>query len=162
MIAPILVGSFYQMLTSGKPPHEFAIYEDFISSLTEGCRERLATGASICVIAGVDMAHVGPHFGDAQALTPEYMQQVEVRDRAYLEAIKAQDKNALWEHIASDNDQRRICGFPTMYTILDLFDRLQLTYSATLYDYRQAVDYSTGCAVTFAGIGLYARHIPRR
>jgi hypothetical protein len=108
-------------------------------------------------VAGVDMAHVGPHFGDTEALTPGYMQQVEVRDRAYLEAIKSQDKKALWQHIAEDSDARRICGFPTMYTILDLFERLQLQYTATLYDYRQAVDYSTGCAVTFAGMGLYSK-----
>jgi len=156
-IAPILVGSFYQMLTSGKAPHEFAMYEDFISSLAEACQERLETGSRLCVVAGVDMAHVGPHFGDIEALTPGYMQQVEVRDRAYLEAIKSQDKKALWQHIAEDSDARRICGFPTMYTILDLFERLQLQYTATLYDYRQAVDYSTGCAVTFAGMGLYSK-----
>ncbi|NDC38286.1 MAG: hypothetical protein EBZ48_09575 [Proteobacteria bacterium] len=83
------------------------------------------------------------------------MQHVQLRDQIYLDAIAAQDKQRLWQHIAEDVDRRRICGFPTMYTIVDLCDRLNLRYTATLYDYRQSVDYDAQCAVTFAGMGLY-------
>jgi hypothetical protein len=43
-----------------------------------------------------------------------------------------------------------------MYTVLDVFDRLGITYKTEIFDYRQAVDYKTECAVTFAGAGLYA------
>lgn len=154
-IAPILVSSFHNILTSGKRPQDFEPYEAFITALTEVCRTRLTSGARLCIIAGVDMAHVGAHFGDSLPLSPEFMHQVEQRDRAYLYAIESQNKSALWEHIAEDADRRRICGFPTMYTIIDLLDRLQLRYAASLFDYRQAVDYHTQCAVTFAGMGLY-------
>ena len=101
------------------------------------------------------MSHFVEPFGDSAPLTPEFMQQIEARDKMYLEALVAQDKTMLWNHIEEDLDQRRICGFPTMYTVLDLYDRLGIKYQASLYDYRQAVDYRTQCAVTFAGMGFY-------
>ena len=155
LIAPVLVGSFHHMLKTGKDPQEYDIYESFIGALTEITKERLDSGSKVCVIAGVDMAHVGQNFGDSDPLTPEFMQEIEKRDRLYLDALVAQDKKKLWEHVEEDLDRRRICGFPTMYTVLDLYDRLGIKYEASLYDYRQAVDYKSQCAVTFAGMGFY-------
>lgn len=154
-IMPILVGSFHQMAISGRSPSENEEYESFVGSLTESLRTRMRAGKRICIIAGVDMAHVGQSFGDSSPLTPERMAGIEHRDREYLETIVAQDKARMFAHIAEDGDARRICGFPTMYTIIDLFDRLGIRYKAEVYDYRQAVDYPTECAVTFAGVGLY-------
>lgn len=159
-IVPILIGSFHEMLISGKAPQTFELYEEFLNALTLVITQRLALGDRICVISGVDMAHVGQQFGDSEPLTPEFMQEIECRDRAYLKTIVEHDKAALWQHLAEDSDRRRICGFPTLYTVLDLFDRLSLRYEAVLYDYHQAVDYQTQCAVTFAGMGMYQRAHP--
>lgn len=103
------------------------------------------------------MAHVGQFFGDSGNLTPEFMQKIEARDRSYLDTIMRSDKQALFSHIEEDRDARRICGFPTMYTLLDLYQRLGIGIDTKLFDYRQAVDYPSDCAVTFAGMGLYAR-----
>ena len=154
-IAPILVGSFHRMLVSGKRPSEFEIYEDFVGALGEELKARVASGTRVCFVAGVDMAHVGQTFGDKDPLTPEFMAEIEARDRIYLRTILEQDKEKLWSHIAEDHDRRRICGFPTMYMMLDLFERLNVRYKPVLFDYRQAVDYKTQCAVTFAGMGMY-------
>ncbi len=154
-IAPILVGGFYQMLQSDKPPSEFEEYETFASALAEVISGRLKREQSVCFIAGVDMAHVGQQFGDKDKLTPEKMQHIEERDQQYLDCIVAQDKEALFAHIAEDMDARRICGFPTMYTLIDVCDKLGIQYTAQLFDYQQAVDFNTECAVTFAGMGLY-------
>ena len=105
------------------------------------------------------MAHVGQNFGDKDPLSAEGMKRIELRDRQYLDAISNQDKEALFSHIAEDSDQRRMCGFPTLYTTIDLFSRLGLKYQAELIDYQQAVDFETDCAVTFAGMAL--RTVPR-
>ncbi len=155
-IVPVLVGSFHQMYSSGKGPEEFDEYESFVSSLAECAREELARGLKICFIAGVDMAHLGRAFGDAGALSPEQMKQVELRDQIYLEAVCRQDKKALFAHVAEDQNARKICGFPTLYTMIDLFSRLGIRYSSEVFDYSQAVDYGRDCAVTFAGVGLYS------
>jgi AmmeMemoRadiSam system protein B len=154
-IVPILVGGFHQMVSAQRAPHEFETYESFVGALVECLRERIAQGQRICFLSGVDMAHVGRHFGDSRSLTPALMEDVAERDHQYLECIKNQDRRALFEHIAFDGDARRICGFPTMYTVIDCLDRLGLSYETDLIDYRQAVDYTTDCAVTFAGVGMY-------
>jgi AmmeMemoRadiSam system protein B len=154
-IAPILVGSFFHMIDAGKYPEEFPEYDDFAAALAETITTAEKSGERICFLAGVDMAHVGQSFGDKAPLTPEYMEIVEKRDQLYLDGIAQQNKHALFDHIAEDRDARRICGFPTMYTVIDVCDRLGVKYSAELFDYSQAVDYDTECAVTFAGLGLY-------
>lgn len=155
-LVPILVGGFHHMLGDGKFPEHFEEYDSFASALTECLKSRLSEGASICFIAGVDMAHVGQSFGDRNRLTPEFMDHVRLRDLEYLDTIRKHDRHKLFNHIAEDQDARKICGFPTMYTVLDVLGRLKLDYSAHVFDYRQAVDYSRDCAVTFAGIGLYS------
>lgn len=154
-ILPVLVGGFHRMVGQERVPNEYAEYEDFIGSLVECLKPRIASGIKLCFVAGVDMAHVGQHFGDEQRLTPSCMETVAHRDREYLDALVAQDKKKLFAHIASDGDARRICGFPTMYTVMDLCDRLSVRYHAVIYDYRQAIDYESDCAVTFAGAGFY-------
>jgi AmmeMemoRadiSam system protein B len=154
-IAPILVGSFHRAIASGKSPHEFEEYETFIGSLVEAIQTERAQGKRVCFIAGVDMAHVGSFFGDEWALSPERMEGIAERDGKYLDAIEARDTARLFAHVAEDNDARRICGFPTMYTVIDTLNRLGISYTCQARSYQQAVDYQSGCAVTFAGMAFY-------
>lgn len=155
-IVPILVGSFHKALSAGRLPHEFQEYESFVGSLVEAIREEELEGRRVCCIAGIDMAHVGRFFGDEWELSSERMAAIAERDRYYIDAIAAHDHRALFEHIAEDLDARRVCGFPTMYTVLDAFSRLGVRTSCDARVYDQAVDYQTGCAVTFSGLALTA------
>ena len=153
-LVPILVGSFHEMLPDGRNPSEFEEYESFVSAFVEELSALSASGRRWCVVAGVDMAHVGRAFGDTGALTPEKMREIASKDSEYLAAITSGNKDALFRHVAEDLDARRICGFPTMYTILDAMERLSISLSGDVVDYSQAVDYTTDCAVTFAGVSL--------
>jgi AmmeMemoRadiSam system protein B len=157
-VLPILVGSFHHLLNSGKLPNANEEYDAFACALTAALKTRIQAGQRICFIAGVDMAHVGQSFGDKEKLSPEFMHHVQERDKIYLDSITEHAKEKMFAHIAEDEDSRRICGFPTMYTVLDVLERLGTRYSTKVFDYRQAVDYSRECAVTFAGIGLYDQH----
>ncbi len=156
-IAPILVGSLHQAVVEQRAPQEIDEYESFVGALCEVVLEQEAAGKKVCFIAGVDMAHVGKSFGDEDSLTPQKMERVAARDREYLSAIERLDASALFTHICEDGDARRICGFPTMYTILDLFSRLNRRPAVTLISYDQAVDYPGECAVTFAGMAMFER-----
>jgi AmmeMemoRadiSam system protein B len=156
-IAPILVGSFHHMVAAGKLPHEFEEYGSFVSSLVEAIRLAEVEGKRVCFIAGVDMAHIGRQFGDGGALSPEGMQVIAQRDEQYLAAIRKGDKKALFAHICEDGDARRICGFPTMYTIMDVLERTGNSYDCDVISYDQAVDYKSDCAVTYAGAAMYRR-----
>jgi AmmeMemoRadiSam system protein B len=153
-IVPILVGSFHKAVASGRSPQEFEEYASFVGALRDVLAEKIRNGEQICFIAGVDMAHVGPQFGDTSPLSLEQMTCVAARDREYLDAIAGHDCERVFSHIAEDGDARRICGFPTMYTILDILRGLGITVRSSFESYAQAVDYPGGCAVTFAGMAL--------
>jgi AmmeMemoRadiSam system protein B len=154
-IVPILVGSFHSMLTRNRYPHEWEEYASFAAALAEQVRERTAHGSKVCLIAGVDMAHIGRSFGDDGSLSEEKMAEIARRDAEYLAAIESRDKKRLFDHIAEDCDARRMCGFPTMYTVLDVLDQLGWRTASSTVKYDQAVNYVTDCAVTFAGMAMY-------
>jgi AmmeMemoRadiSam system protein B len=156
-IVPILVGGFHQLIEAGRYPEEWELYESFAGAVTELLRERRAQGQKVTFLAGVDMAHIGRAFGDPGSLTPEKMREIAARDAQYLGALERGDKRALFDHIAEDKDARRICGFPTMYTVLDIQGRLGDKVSCEILRYDQAVDYTTDCAVTYAGVAMYQK-----
>lgn len=152
---PILVGNFHHMLEEEKFPEEFEEYESFVAALTETTIKLLNDGHRLCLIGAVDMAHIGRAFGDPGSLSKDYLEKIAQQDRVYLDCIKRQDKRGLFAHMAEDRNARKVCGFPSLYTMIDLMDRVGWKYAAHEFDYRQAVDLTTDCAVTFAGIGLY-------
>lgn len=156
-VVPILVGSYHPMVQAARYPNEWEEYETFTGALTEILKKRTAGGSKITFLAGVDMAHIGRSFGDDGALSPEKMQEIAQRDQQYLRAIQECDHKALFDHIAQDQDARRICGFPTMYLVLDVLNRLAGKFDVDVVAYDQAVDYQSDCAVTFAGVAMYRK-----
>lgn len=136
-IVPILVGSLYEYLEDGIKPDK-----SFVQALSRIIDEDTA------IIAGVDMAHLGQDFGDQRVVDDMWLKEIESKDREYLECFPDPDK--LWDHIAQDMDARRMCGFPTLYTLFELFKLLGEAPSLKLIDYRQAA--TPNCCVTFAGL----------
>lgn len=153
-IVPILVGGFHEFLRLGKTPGSAAEYDDFIEALRYAIAKWRAAGREVVFVLGIDLAHVGRQFGDSFDLTPEVAERIRHRDYAYLECLKARDKSALWSHVAEDLDARRICGFPTTYSVLDTLERLGLKYTFEIFDYKQAINPRAGCMVTFAAAGF--------
>ena len=63
------------MVSKSRPPEEFEEYESFVGALEACARERVAECSRIGIVCGVDMAHVGPQFGD-EKLTEGMMEEV--------------------------------------------------------------------------------------
>lgn len=159
-VVPILVGSYHPMLEAMRYPNEWEEYETFAGALTEILKERAKRGEKVAFLAGVDMAHIGRSFGDEGTLSPERMREIGYRDQRYLRAIEECNHKALFDHIAEDQDARRVCGFPTMYLVLDVLNRLGGKTEVDVVAYDQAVDYPSDCAVTFAGVAMYHAKAP--
>jgi MEMO1 family protein len=155
-VVPVLVGSFYQFLVDEQSPEHYEAYDAFASALTTLLSQRISQGQRIGFIAGVDMAHVGKHFGDSFELTPTITDGIAERDHAYLDCIAKLSKEKLFEHIAEDQDARRICGFPTMYLLLDVIERLGIKVTPQQFAYHQALSTEQQCLVSFAAMGLYS------
>ncbi|MCB0319303.1 MAG: AmmeMemoRadiSam system protein B [Bdellovibrionales bacterium] len=152
-IVPILVGSFHHLILNETLPSSYEPYETFVAALTQTIQDQiLSRNRSLLVLAGVDMAHIGQYFGDKNRLSPDWLQNVQIRDHEYLNFLKNGDPIGLFGHIAEDQDARRVCGFPTMYTVIDLFQRLGWKTPGHLIHYQQAVNSQNDCAVTFAGM----------
>jgi len=94
----------------------------------------------------VDLAHVGPRFGDPEPNTEASLAIVEREDRVMLESVVAGDARGFFAHVAADRDARRICGLSPIYSLL----RLLPEAPGRLIQYRQWPD-SEG-AVTFCAV----------
>ncbi len=146
-IVPILCGSFHDFVRKECSPSD---NPDF-SGFAEALRGAIAgSGKRICLVVGVDLAHVGKHFGDSEVLSDALMTTVREADRELLAHVENLDSEGLFHHICRDGDQRRVCGYPAIYTALKLTD----ARSATLLKYDQAADPQTQQAVTFASMVL--------
>jgi MEMO1 family protein len=155
VIVPILVGSFHNYLVKGELPDEDPAYLELIHILAEVLSDTINMKQRLGIIAGVDMAHIGQQFGDSFILSDDKLAEIRIRDTEYLEILQRKDRIALFSHIYSDNDARRICGFPTMYIILHLLEVMQIEFTCEIVDYRQAVDDQKVCGVTFASAHFF-------
>src|SRR5207244_12641749 len=76
-----------------------------------------------CVVGGVDLSHVGPQFGDPDAVTSQTLDWLANEDQAMLSAVAAGDADAFYEAVAKDGDRRRVCGLTPIYTVLKALGR---------------------------------------
>jgi AmmeMemoRadiSam system protein B len=72
----------------------------------------------VAFIAGADLAHMGPRFGDPEPLSPAEIAAIEREDRELLAAVEAGDPAGFFESARRDNDRRRTCGLSPIYTLL--------------------------------------------
>jgi hypothetical protein len=113
-IVPVLCGGFAALLEEGNTPREDPRVERFVEALRTA--EQRHGGATVYV-AAIDLAHVGPRFGDRR-FDERTRQEVEEKDRAALAAAEKGDADAWFEAIASHHDSTRICGFAPTYVLL--------------------------------------------
>lgn len=146
-IVPILCGSFHEMVMAGVPPAEHPSFQGFVQALEQAIA---SSGKRVCVIAGVDLAHIGIRFGDRDPLTTTFLDWVRSADLRMLEQVERVDADAFFQDICDDRDRRRICGYPAIYTLLSVAG----AHEGRLIKYDQAVDTATQQAVTFASMVL--------
>jgi AmmeMemoRadiSam system protein B len=114
-IVPVLASYVHEAVWGRSDPERDPRVPRFIDALLETMAE---SRHNVCVIAGVDLAHVGPRFGDPEANTPEGLALVRTADLSMLEAVIAGDPTAFYASVAHDGDRRRICGLSPIYTFL--------------------------------------------
>jgi AmmeMemoRadiSam system protein B len=131
------------MVKDGMEPAKHAMAGAFIDALK---REIAAEKRRVCVISGVDLAHVGGRFGDKDMnLTPTRRKIFEETDRTMLEIILKGNASKFFDFIAEEEDKRRICGFPAIYTMLKALNLKK----GELLHYDQSYEKATNSLVTF-------------
>jgi AmmeMemoRadiSam system protein B len=144
-IVPVLASYLHEAVWRRADPEADRRVPRFVDALLA---TMAAAGRRACVIAGVDLAHVGPRFGDPEPNTSESLARVGEEDQAMLESVIAGDPTGFYASIAHDGDRRRICGLSPIYTFL----RALPGVSGRLIRYRQWPDPQG--AVTFCAAGF--------
>jgi MEMO1 family protein len=144
-IVPILVSSFHPMLIEQTLPEKTSPVGRFLTALQEltSMEQR-----QVCLVAGVDLAHVGQQFGDREPIDNNFLKWVENEDQTLIDRLAALDAPGFFNEIAKDRDKRRICGFSPLYSLIHLLKG----HKGTQLKYSQAFTAETGSAVTFASM----------
>jgi hypothetical protein len=143
---PILVSSF-ERFSPDKPPSSVQTVEKALAGIG-ALLERRSKKQDILILAGVDLAHVGPKFGDELKLGPELEKKVEADDRKSLEKALGLDADAFYLSCSGENAWRKVCGLSALYTALRWMKALGAEPGALL-SYGQAPD-PMGGTVSFA------------
>ncbi|HLH78450.1 MAG TPA: AmmeMemoRadiSam system protein B [Candidatus Binataceae bacterium] len=146
-IVPILVSSFHELVRDRRMPNADPRVGAFLDALGE---ELAADGRRVCIIAGVDFAHVGKKFGDAQAADDDMIAWLREEDRRLIETIEQGDGAAFFRDILCDGDRRRICGLSPIYTQLELLRGRR----GRLLAYDVALEPPTESAVSYAALAI--------
>ena len=149
-IVPVLCASFHPFVADNRRPIDQPEIRGFIDALRRVIAE---SGRKVCLIASVDLSHVGRRFGDERPADSALLRSVETHDRELLEAVAARDADALFRLIQQDQDSKHVCGTPAMYTLLHLLDGNE---SAALLRYEQSPEPEMQSAVTFAAMTFAA------
>jgi len=143
-IVPVLTSFAHEAMATGTTPGKSDAVRRFHEDLAETLTARHRRAA---FIAGADLAHVGPRFGDPAPLEASDLMRVEREDRAMLQSVERGDADAFFESVARDGDQRRICGLSPIYSLLRM---LPPSSSGALRHYGQWPD--PQATVTFASV----------
>ncbi len=114
-IVPLLASFVHECLARGREPGG----EPAVAGVLEALRATMAAvPRRYCLVAGADLAHVGPRFGDPEPVSPTRLARVEAEDRALLDLVTAVDPGGFVTAVAADGDSRRICGLSPIYAVL--------------------------------------------
>jgi AmmeMemoRadiSam system protein B len=142
-VVPVLTSFVHEALACGKHPDDDPRVARFLDALGETVA---ASGRRVAFVAGADLAHVGPRFGDAEPVSAGELVRLADADRTMLRAVEAGDADAFFEDAARDGDRRRVCGLSPIWTLL----RATGGARGTLRQYGQWPD--PQAVVTFASV----------
>ena len=146
-IVPILCGSLDEWLLQGKDPKEEPTLTQWIGYL----RKRFSEGSPLCLIASVDLSHMGGRFGDPFPLHGVVLEEIREEDLGMLQMIERGDTEAFLEHIRRTRNRRRVDGVLPIYTLLEVLP----STVGRLLRYEQSVERETHSVVTFASMAFY-------
>jgi len=154
-IVPILCGLGRSQVERSDPDRDRAA-GGFLRALAEAIGRR---EGRVLVVAGADLAHVGPRFGDVVALDGEGRDKLRTRDMGSIDRALSGDAPGFFAHATEDLETRRVCGTGPLYTLLRAMEPLGAR-SGRLLSYEQHVDPDEGSIVSHASIA-FAKHASR-
>jgi AmmeMemoRadiSam system protein B len=114
---PLLASFANECLVRGESPSQDREIETVLAAVRDAMA---AVPRRYCIVAGADLAHVGPRFGDEWRVTRTELGRVEREDGALLERVVAADAEGFFAEARRQRDRNRICGLSPIYALLRL------------------------------------------
>jgi AmmeMemoRadiSam system protein B len=147
-IVPILAGLGEHQARATDPAGDAAV-ETFLGALRSIVD---ASGGRTVLVAGADLAHIGPRFGDAPP-SDDRLADLDATDRASLDRAVLPDAPEFWSHVARDLDTRRVCGLAPIYSLLRVLPK---GARGNVLHYEQTIDADDRSVVSHAAVGYFA------
>ncbi|MFN2178713.1 MAG: AmmeMemoRadiSam system protein B [Candidatus Promineifilaceae bacterium] len=131
-VVPILVGSFHHFVMNGRKPADDSRLNVFLETL-----QQETSGRHVLAVASVDLAHVGPNFGDEFVMDRLRRESLAEQDQQLIAAALDGDAESWYSQIAAVGDRNRICGFAPTYLMLRYLGKsngLQIAYDQCTAD----------------------------
>ncbi len=112
-VIPILCGSFHDFVMNDHHPADDLRLNAFVERL-----QQETAGKRVLAVASVDLAHVGPNFGDPFDIDEKRRANLAQSDQLLMKSIAAGDDAGFYAQVAAVQDRNRICGFSSIYTML--------------------------------------------
>jgi AmmeMemoRadiSam system protein B len=141
-ILPVACGSFHGSVVDRRSPREDPLIDVFLEVLAEEAGDCL-------LLASVDLAHMGPFYGDPLPLAAGDLASIEEADRRMLDRLVARDAEGFFRSVAEEEDRRRVCGLSALYTTVSL---LPPGPDGRLLAYEQPAFPEEGNTVTICGM----------
>jgi hypothetical protein len=148
-IIPVLAGLGAHQ-SSGRDPAGDARVAGFMGGIRDLIESR---PGRVVLVAGADLAHVGPRFGDPKAFGDDERATLETSDRASLEHAIGLDAGGFWSHVVADLEERRVCGLAPIWSLVHALGRDG--GKGRVLHYEQTVDGEDGSIVSHAAVGFY-------
>lgn len=149
-VVPVLCGSLDGTLAEHNRAGELPGLGKMLAALKEAVAR---DGGRTLLVAGVDLSHVGPKFGDGMS-SRAIAAESEEHDRALLEALCAPDPGAFWARQRKSEGRFNVCGFGALACLLEL---LPEGAKGRLLDYRMWHEEPTRSGVSFAAAAFAAK-----
>ena len=145
-LLPVLCGDVGARLATASGPSDLPE----LAGAIERMREAVASGA--LVVAGVDLVHVGPKFGDEEPASAFLSEALE-HESALLDALESASGEDFWSEAARVSDRYNVCGLSSLATMLAILPRGS---RGVLLGRDVMREHDTGSAVGFASMAFFA------
>ncbi|MBI2302295.1 MAG: AmmeMemoRadiSam system protein B, partial [Armatimonadetes bacterium] len=144
-IVPILLGSLHEFYDCPEEVTGRDGLGPLLSALAAATAEH---DGEVCLVAGADLAHVGPRFGAEEPVQEGDLDAIAERDLDALRRFVDGGGDAFFEHFAADGNARNVCSVSNLYVLRALLPDA----SAELL--RWDVAYDPSQSVSFAALAL--------
>ena len=147
-IIPVLCGIGESQRT-GACPEDDARVERFSAPL--GAIVDKHAGRTV-VIAGADLAHVGPRFGDPAPYDERERERSGAHRSRFARSRRGGSHRDFFSHVQADLETRRVCGLGPIYSLLRV---LPEGCARRARHYEQTIDPEEGSIVSHAAMAFY-------